>query len=223
VLDLDSLVQQHGTPFFRYDLADVRAAWTDLRAALPEYATVFYSVKANPHPDIVATLRRAGGGAQVSSSGELTAALAAGFAADAVLYTGLGTPAAELRTALDRGVRLFSTESVQDLRRVTEQARAAGVTVECLIKVDSFGAAAAEWAPRVVDLAGPALAGFRFVPVSNAVSGESILAGIESSLGTAARLHERYGMQVRWLDLGGGFAAPYAAPGSRPQIGRAHV
>jgi diaminopimelate decarboxylase/alkylation response protein AidB-like acyl-CoA dehydrogenase len=232
----ESLLARYGSPLFRYDLAEVRRAVSALRWALPAYAMLFYSVKANPHPDVVAEARRGGCRAEVSSGGEVSAALNAGHDPAALLYTGPGKTVAEVRAALARGVRLFSTESLADLERVLTSARAAGADVECLIRVNgSEGGAntgvrmtgvasqfgfdmedAAEWAPRVVDLAGPALGGLHFFPMSNARSAVSIMTELDRSLATAVRLRDGYGVPVRWLDLGGGFAAPYAAPGDRP-------
>jgi diaminopimelate decarboxylase/acyl-CoA synthetase (AMP-forming)/AMP-acid ligase II len=233
---VDQLLARYGSPLFRYDLAEIQNSAAALRQALPEYATVYYSVKANPHPDVVAALRQAGCRAEVSSFGEAATVLAAGHDMATVLYTGPGKSAAEVRRSIDLGVRLFSVESIADLQRVLDQACDAGVEVECLIRVNSavaggssgirmtgkpsqFGLGvedAPDWAARALDIAGPALRGLHFFPMSNAQSAESILAELVGSLETAAHLHERYGLPVGWLDLGGGFAAPYAAAGARP-------
>jgi diaminopimelate decarboxylase/alkylation response protein AidB-like acyl-CoA dehydrogenase len=230
------LLDRYGSPLFRYDLAEVRAAADDLRQALPDYAELFYSLKANPHPDIVEALRSSGCRAEVSSAGELAAALQAGHDPATVLYSGPGKSAAEIRSAILRGVRFFSTESLHDLSRVAAQARDAGGGVRCLLRVNAstpgastgirmtgkpsqFGfdlAEADRWAPRAVDLAGDLLTGLHFFPMSNARSAEDLLAEVEASLAAAAGLRDEYALPVDVLDLGGGFAAPYAVPGARP-------
>jgi acyl-CoA dehydrogenase len=233
---------RYGTPAYHYDLAEVRRSARALFVALPEYATVFYSLKANPHPEVVAELRRAGCRAEVCSTGELTAALVAGHDPATVLYGGPGKTPAEISDALAHGVRHFSTESLPDLERVTTLARTAGADVQCLLRVNAatggassgirmtgkpsqFGFAAEDaaiWAPRALEMAGAAVAGLHFFPVSNARSAESLLAEIENSLALAAELHHAHALPVRWLDLGGGFAAPYAQPGDRPDYTELH-
>src|SRR5205823_1969249 len=78
------------TPAYVYVLDEVRRSAARLRQVLPAPADLYYSLKANPHPAIVAALREAGCRAEVCSPGELAAALDAGFPATQILYTGPG-------------------------------------------------------------------------------------------------------------------------------------
>ena len=115
------LADRFGTPLYVYDLDRVAASYRDLRNSLPAGSTIFYSLKANPHPDIARALREARGWppcrAEVSSAGELAAALEAGFASGECLYTGPGKTESELVNAITEGVRQFSVESLTDLER----------------------------------------------------------------------------------------------------------
>ena len=113
------LADRFGTPLYVYDLERVSASYRDLRNSLPAGFTIFYSLKANPHPDLARALREIGGEpscrAEVCSAGELAAALEAGFAPGECLYTGPGKTEGELGTAIAQGVRTFSVESLTDL------------------------------------------------------------------------------------------------------------
>ena len=85
------LAERFGTPLYVYDLDRVDAARDALLAALPDGVDLFYAVKANPHAEVAAAVR--GGGrtrAEISSTGELSVALAAGFTGADILYTGPG-------------------------------------------------------------------------------------------------------------------------------------
>nr|BFE50209.1 hypothetical protein GCM10017745_36360 [Saccharothrix mutabilis subsp. capreolus] len=99
------------TPAYVYDLDEVDRSAALLRAALPSPSRLYYSLKANPHPLVVAALRAAGCHAEVCSPGELDVALAAGFSPQEVLYTGPGKRDAEVAGALRLGVRWFSVDS----------------------------------------------------------------------------------------------------------------
>src|SRR5580692_5587578 len=55
------LAERYGTPLYVYDLDRVVASYRDLRNSLPTGFTIFYSLKANPHPAVAAALRDAGG------------------------------------------------------------------------------------------------------------------------------------------------------------------
>ncbi|MET9696470.1 type III PLP-dependent enzyme [Streptomyces sp. NPDC006529] len=229
------LVRRYGSPLYVYDLARAERAAADLRAALPGGSHLYYSLKANPHPELVRTLRLAGCRPEICSTGELAAALAAGFDGADCLYGGPGKTAQELGEALAAGVRTFSVESPADLRRVGAAARARGVTARCLLRINGAGAGAgvglrmtggasqfghdiADGLPDVDEFTvdGTELWGLHFFPLTNAADPRGLLAEAVASLRTAAALEAHWGRPLRMLDLGGGFACPYAAPGQRP-------
>ncbi|GAA0401806.1 type III PLP-dependent enzyme [Streptomyces luteireticuli] len=237
------LARRYGTPLYVYDLDRVVAAQRDLRSSLPDGFTVYYSFKANPHPELARALREIPDGpcrAEVCSEGELDSALAAGFPAAEILYGGPGKTDGEITRAVAAGVRTFSVESPGDLRRVGTIARGHGVTADCLLRVNDTSSAGATslrmtgapsqfgidretLADEYAELAavpGTRLVGLHFYPLSNARDEDGLIGEFRQSIATAAALHAELGLPLRVLDLGGGFAAPYAVPGERPVYGR---
>ncbi|SDC23042.1 phosphopantetheine-binding protein [Actinokineospora iranica] len=232
-----ALIADYGSPMYVYDLDRVRRALSDLRDTVPAGATVLYSLKANPHIDLVRTLLAGGCQAEVSSSGELATALAAGADPAEMFYTGPGKTAVEVRTAIAAGVGTFSVESLVDLERVAEAARSLGRVVDCALRVngaDAPGGAgmrmtgeASQFGADVEVLlslrdalravSGVRLAGFHFFPLTNAYDEHSLVAEMRGSIATAATLAEALGIEVRVLDLGGGFGCPFAKEGERPR------
>jgi diaminopimelate decarboxylase len=234
------LVARFGTPLYAYDLDRVVAAYRDLRNSLPPGLVIYYSLKANPHPDIARALREAerwpSCRAEVSSVGELFVALEAGFAAGECLYTGPGKTEGELITAVAEGVRLFSVESLTDLKRAGSVALRMGTVVDCLLRINSMSAGAATsirmmgkpsqfgidsetleaQLPRLSAVPGTRLVGAHFFSLSNATDERSLLSELRQSVITAARLRDDLDLPMQVLDIGGGFAAPYAVPGERP-------
>ncbi|MCS0603062.1 type III PLP-dependent enzyme [Streptomyces sp. LP11] len=238
----EELAGRFGTPAYVYDLDRVAAARDDLFAALPEQVEVFYAAKANPHPELLRELRAGGTRgcrAEISSVGELDAALRAGFPGDRILYTGPAKTTEEITEALTRGVRLFSTESPGDLRRVGESALELGLTADCLLRVNNATGAAAtsirmtgvpsqfgfdsETLPALAadlrEVPGTTLAGLHFFPLSSAKDEASLIAEFRHTIACAAALQESLGVTFRFLDIGGGFASPYAVQGERPVYG----
>ncbi|MET9850549.1 phosphopantetheine-binding protein [Streptomyces ossamyceticus] len=233
------LVEQYGSPLYIYDLARVRAALEDLRAALPQPCRVYYSLKANSHPDLVAELRRGGARAEVTSRGELAAALEAGHPAAELMYSGPGKVPAELDEAIAAGMRTFSAESFGDLERIGAAADAQGVTADCVLRINAAGAPGqaglrmtggpsqfgfdlddlAEQGARLL-VKGVRIIGMHFFPLTNSRDEDGLIAELAQSVRTAAQLREDLGIPLHLLDLGGGFAAPYANPGERPVYGR---
>lgn len=229
------LVQSFGSPLYVYDADKVRQSLADLHAALPQPARLYYSLKANPNPELIRPLRLGGCGAEISSPGELRAAARAGWLGESCLYTGPAKTPAEIDAALRQGVRRFSVESVEDLRRVGMVATALEVRADCLVRVSGAlgGAAGIRMAGRATqfgvplddltrDLSpyltvpGTRVVGTHFFPVSNARDVQSLAAEFLGSVRTAGRLREM-GLPMELVDLGGGFGAPFATRSPREQ------
>jgi diaminopimelate decarboxylase len=239
VISHRTLARQFGTPLYVYDLDRVARSYRDLRESLPAELRIFYSLKANPHPEIAGVLRDTGDGAgcraEVSSAGELAAALDAGFAPGECLYTGPGKTEDELHNAILHGVRNFSAESPTDLERTGRVAARFDVTVDCLLRINSRSSQAptsirmtgtpsqfgfddetlAERMPDLLSVPGTRLIGAHLFSQSNARDEASLIAELTHSVVVAARLHDDLGLPMRFLDLGGGFGCPYAVPGER--------
>lgn len=224
------------TPAYIYDLAEVRRNHELLRAALPDRAGLFYSLKANPHPALLTTLRAAGTRPEVCSTGELDAALGAGWDPAEALYTGPGKSDAEIRDALTRGVRLFSVDSPYAIDQLDRLATACDVTARCLLRINDdqpvpgqglvmtgvpsqFGADTG-WVTaepeRFADRPRAEVVGLHLYMGTNLTEVDSLYGQFERSLATARRLTEllaEHGVRIRVLDLGGGFGAPFAKEG----------
>jgi len=242
VIGHTELAKRFGTPAYVYDLDRIAAAKRDLFAALPDEVDLFYAVKANPHPEIVREMLGGRGRrcrAEISSVGELAAVLKAGFPAAQVLYTGPGKTDAELSEALATGVRLFSVESLSDLLHIAAAAEALGVVADCLLRVNSATTSGAtsirmtgvpsqfgfdsETLPTLADdllgVPGARVVGAHFFPLSSAQDEATLIAEFQHTLRAAAQLQEQLGTAFEFLDIGGGFAAPYAVTGERPVYG----
>jgi diaminopimelate decarboxylase len=230
----------YGTPAYVYDLAEVRRAHGELAAMLPGQSLLYYSVKANPHPAVGRELARLGCGAEVSSAGEIEAAVAAGFPPGRCLVTGPGKTPAEIALAIQHEITDFSVESPADLRRVEAAAAAAGTPVSCLLRVNpdtrvpgmglsmtgvpsQFGVdaawvrehpgqfAAGQWAT---------IRGLHLFMGSNLADEDVLLRQFDVAMATVAGIEQALALPLPFLDLGGGFAAPYARPGTRPAYPR---
>lgn len=234
---LAAVAEKYGTPAYVYDLAAVRSAHADLRAALPQRTDLHYSLKANPHPRVVAQLAALGCHAEVASSGEVDHAVEAGVAPELIQLAGPAKTAATISHAIDRGVRRFSVDSPTDLATVERLAAARGRRVDCLLRVNAdesvpgtgltmtgvasqFGADASWIArdPGAFRGRGAArVVGLHFYAGTNLKDEASLLAQFEVSVRIAAVLARALG-GVDEVNLGGGFGAPYAVGGERPRF-----
>src|SRR5207247_11078276 len=118
-----------GTPFYCYSTATLERHYRVFTEAFAgEKTLVCYAMKANSNQSVLRTLAKLGAGADVVSGGELKRALAAGIAADKILFSGIGKAAAELRAALEQDILCINVESEPELELLSGIATEMGRT-----------------------------------------------------------------------------------------------
>lgn len=134
--DAEDLARRHGTPLYAYDLARFGENAKTLRAGLARTGVphiVRFALKANREPEVLAELRELGEpgspdsvGIDACSPGEVLHALANGWRAHEISYTGTNVSERDLDVILDAGVHL-NLDAVSQVERVGR--RAPGLTI----------------------------------------------------------------------------------------------
>ena len=104
-------------PFFLYDALIIEKQFLKLKYHLPKNFRIFYSVKANSNTHLLKIFRKLGAGAEVSSGGELSSVLKAGFNPSKIIFTGPGKTDEELEYAIKNKIYLIIGESDNEIRR----------------------------------------------------------------------------------------------------------
>ena len=136
-LSLDALAQAHGTPVFVYSQAamlDALAAYEQALAGRPHL--VCYAMKANSTLAVLQTFAAAGCGFDIVSGGELARVLAVGGDPAKVVFSGVGKTRAEMRQALEAGVRCFNVESEAELEALSTIAVALGRVAPVSLRIN---------------------------------------------------------------------------------------
>ena len=134
---LAELGARFGTPLFVYSRAAMLAAFQAYEKALQgRRHLVCYAMKANSSLAVLQTFAQSGAGFDIVSGGELARVLAAGGEASRVVFSGVGKTRAEMRQALQAGVRCFNAESVPELDTLNEQALALGCRAPVSLRVN---------------------------------------------------------------------------------------
>lgn len=220
------LAAAHGTPCFAYRRGSAETAFAALRAALPPRVHVAYAVKANPHPDLLACFAVLGASFDCASIGELQRVAALKLPPGRCFFAGPGKREAELRLALDLGVRV-QAEGFEDLERLD---RLASSEVAVNLRIHPLGI---EEGARILGGSGPSafgvdeeavpdllaraaklkhvrIRGLHAFAASNQRDASSLLAIHARILDLAQRLHREHGLAFEQIDLGGGLGVPYA-------------
>jgi ornithine decarboxylase len=126
-------------PCLVVDLDVVRDNYAAFAKALPD-TRVFYAVKANPAPEVLALLASLGSCFDTASVAEIEMVLAAGAAPDRISYGNTIKKERDVARAFALGVRLFAVDCKAEVEKI---ARAApGARVFCRFLFDCAGA---EW------------------------------------------------------------------------------
>jgi len=226
------LAARWGTPLYVYSRTSIRRRFEELNQALASHPhLIAYSVKANGNLAILRTLAELGAGADIVSAGELYRARLAGIPADRIVFSGVGKTVTELAAGLQEGIYAFNVESEGELRSLSELAAATGREASIALRVNPnietptphaytrTGHAATKFgipihdAPRLYRLAAE-LPGIRIRGVDMHL-GSQILAvepyhlALRQALELVDQL-QREGIELEYLDLGGGLGISYS-------------
>src|ERR1700730_622782 len=136
-VDLVTLAEAVGTPFYCYASATLERHYRVFAGAFADVdALVCYSLKANSHQAVIATLARLGAGAGVVSEGELLRARAAGVAREKIMFSGVGKTGRELALAVEEGVLCVNVESEAELELLAAIAAGKGRSADISIRVN---------------------------------------------------------------------------------------
>lgn len=134
---LDVIADAVGTPTYVYNAEVIRERFQRLDTAfgaLPH--RICYAVKANSNLAVLRLLADLGAGADIVSGGEMLRALAAGFPAEQIVFSGVGKTDEELQAAITAGVGHINVESISELDRLAVLAGMQGATVKIGIRIN---------------------------------------------------------------------------------------
>ena len=134
---LAALAERFGTPLFVYSRNAMLTAFQGYERALQgRRHLVCYAMKANSSLAVLQTFAQAGAGFDIVSGGELARVLAAGGEASRVVFSGVGKTRAEMRQALQAGVRCFNVESLSELDTLNAEALGLGCRAPVSLRVN---------------------------------------------------------------------------------------
>ena len=224
--ELQAIAKKHGTPVVIIDHEAIRRNYAEFKKHLPK-VQCYFAVKANPAPEIVRTLYKAGASFDVASLPEFMTVCAnirklskkaqQDFIWDKIIYANPTKPKETLRT-LDKYKPLVTYDNVNELKKIKQYAPHAGVVLR--LRVDNtgsqcelsskFGCAIGE-AADLIEAAfklGLVVEGLSFHVGSQCTNFENFVQALNAAAAVMKESAGR-GHTLKILDIGGGFPAPY--------------
>lgn len=223
---LQAIAREHGTPVVVIDHDVIRRNYQRFRRCLPKVQP-YYAVKANPAPEIIETLYKAGCSFDVASLPEfllvyknikhLPAAERQQFVWDKIVYANPIKPRETLE-ALNQYKPLVTYDNVDELKKIRKYAPQAGLALRLrvpntgsMVELSSkFGCDPGEALDLILKSfrAGLVVEGISFHVGSQCINDDNFIQAlnIAAEVMAEARAH---GHEIKILDIGGGFPAPY--------------
>ena len=223
---------------FLHDLDALRRHAQGIARSLPPQTELFYAVKANNDPRILRTLAPHVAGFEVASSGEILKVRDAVGTGARIIMGGPARTRQDIELILAQGVERLHVESLHTLRLANTVAADAGAVLSILLRVNlvgpvpgatlTMGGAATQFGIAQSDIPDalkllahcPALRfeGFHFHTVSNNrdPAGHAALCAIELELARSWAIE--HGLDLRIVNLGGGWGVDYGDPDWRFDI-----
>jgi len=216
---MKAFADRQETPFVVIDTETIANAYNELGDCFP-FARIYYAVKANPAVEIIRLLRDKGSNFDIASIYELDKVLAEGVGAERISYGNTIKKAKDVRYFYEKGVRLFATDSEADLRNIAKAAPGSKIYVRILTE----GTASADWPlsrkfgcqpDMALDLLilarqlGLVPYGVSFHVGSQQRDIDVWDAVIAKVKVIFERLREEDGIELKMINMGGGFPANY--------------
>ncbi len=207
------------TPSVIIDLEIIKRKFKELKSNFP-YAKIYYAVKANPGLPVLKLLHDLGACFDVASIYELDVLLGIGVSPSSISYGNAIKKEKDIKYAYDKGIRLFATDSLNDIEKLSRVAPSAKVFFRILVE----GSLTADWplsrkfgsqTDVTVDLIKKAKElGLDPIGVSFHVGSQQRNIGAWDSAISKAKyifdyINEHNNIKLSLLNMGGGFPAQY--------------
>ena len=223
---LQAIARQHGTPVVVVDHDLIRRNYAAFRKHLPK-VQAYYAVKANPAPEIVHTLYRAGSSFDVASLPEfmlvyenirnLPAQERQDFIWDKIVYANPIKPKETLEV-LDQYKPLVTFDNIEELRKIRRYAPHAGLVLRLrvpntgsMVELSSkFGCDPGEAVDLISEAfrIGLVVEGLSFHVGSQCTNFENFVQALNMAAAVMREAKAR-GFEIKILDIGGGFPVRY--------------
>ena len=238
---VDRMAKSVGTPVYIYSAQTLLDHFEKLQQAFRRIKPLIcFSVKANSNLAILTLLVQRGAGLDIVSGGELFKALRAGCPPNRIVYASVGKRPEELRSALRVGIFCFNVESVPELVAINAQARRLGRVAPVALRINpdvkapthryiTTGTAESKFGidletverlllTRWHEFPSTRLLGVHLHIGSQITHAQPFVWAIQR-VGSMIERLRRHGVEIEWLNLGGGLGIVYKD--ERPQTAQA--
>jgi ornithine decarboxylase len=217
---IEELAAAYGTPLYIVSRAKLAENFRRLDRCLPA-VTLFYAVKANPHPGILETLKGLGAGFDVASRGEIMAAVNAGAnPREDLIFADTVKDSRHIDHAFGIGLDDFTFDNPSAITQIARHAPGANVHVRIRVSnegssaqlSEKFGAEPRDAVPLLVEARRRGLVprGVGFHVGSQCLEAQRFVEALDQVRAVFDQ-GARQGLDLEMIDIGGGFPVRYGS------------
>lgn len=210
------------TPNIVINVDIIRKNYDALKKSFP-YAKIYYAIKSNPGEPVLRMLAEKGSNFDIASRYELDKIMALGVSGDRLSYGNTIKKAKDVAYFYEKGVRMFATDSKEDLKSIAKNAPGSRVYVRMLVQ----GTDTADWPLSRKFGCHPDMA-YDLLVMAKELG--LVPYGVSFHVGSQQRdigawddaiakakylfssLEEEEGISLKMINMGGGFPAHYSQP-----------
>lgn len=217
------------TPYYIYDSRLINKKVNILKESFADFADLFFAVKANTSISILKILKEQGIGAEVVSPGEIFIAMKSGIPPGKILYDSLARKEEEINYAIDKGIKFFNFESLDQAVLLDDCAKDSKLKINAFIRINpgifpkthSHLSTGSSWSKfgipiedldKVYDVAKDfksiELVGVHYHIGSQLLTPEPYFEALRK-IESAVEFFDKKGLKIKYLNLGGGFGISY--------------
>lgn len=228
---VDKLIKQHGSPLFVYSYRTLKETY---QSAYQAFSTRYpkvqfaWSYKTNYLQAVCRAFHRLGSWAEVVSAAEYDLARKLGVEGTHIIYNGPHKSPASLKRAVSEGA-MINIDGFDELPELEAIAKESGKTVNFGVRVNMTIPGFAAWDRFGLNIE----SGEAYHSIKRAITGKKLnLVGLHAHIGTfilepkfyeeavkkilvlATQLKKEFGIDLQYIDMGGGFASRSRLKGS---------
>ncbi|QIA06879.1 diaminopimelate decarboxylase [Draconibacterium halophilum] len=229
---LDSIIENHPTPFHIYDEKAIRENARYFKNAFSwnEGFKEYYAIKAAPNPYLMKILKEEGFGIDCSSVAELELAKRVGMSGDEIMLTSNDTPAYEFQLAKDLGAII----NLDDISHIDFVEKNVGLPDTICMRYNpgslkegnliighpeeaKYGFTHDQMIEgyRILKEKGVKHFGIHTMVASNELDSSYFVETAELLFKLIVEVYEKTGVKIEFVNMGGGIGIPYK-PGEKP-------
>lgn len=218
-----------GTPFYIYNSKFIQDRILSLESAFNDQIDLYYAAKANPNFHMLSQIRQSCAGVDLSSGGELTQCLKAGFEPGQMSFAGPAKSDDELTLAIQNKIGFISIESLNELDRVQKISRRLNIEANTGLRINpkqvfkefaiKMGGRASQFGideelamtffEKLKKCPNCRYAGIHIYSGTQCLKPQALLDNFNNTLEIVENITRQSGMEPCKINFGGGFGVPY--------------